>query len=162
MAGRLLIALVTLGALTWPHGLPPYWVNLSASMPRGVYRLDEARGLRAGDVVLFDLPKTLTALSMERPWLSPTAPLLKRVGAVTGSVMCRRGSKVTIDGRAVGAIQRRDRAGERLPGVRGCRSVGPNRFVALGLRKRASFDSRYFGSVSTGLIRGHARLLYRF
>ncbi len=104
--------------------------NGSDSMPRGFYRV-VSKSAKKGDIVLVRLSGAL---------------LIKRLSAEEGDVVCREGSRVTINGRVVAKALRYDGRGKALPVWQGCRVLKAHEVFVLGENKK-SFDSRYFGEV---------------
>ncbi len=126
-------------------------VNESASLPRGVYVLTPTGKPRREAVVAIAQPPSV------RPYLSGLGMpdkvlLIKRVAAVGGDRICRRGKHVSTPGRRVRAREA-DRRGVPLPRWEGCRRLGPDELFLLG-DSGASFDSRYFGAIRRDQVLG--------
>lgn len=125
--------------------------NLSASLPRGLYRRDRGAPLRRGVVVSFRPPPHAAALIAERAYLPADASLLKVVVALPGDRACIEGDSFTVNGEGFGPVVLHDSIGRALAPFRFCDVVPPeNAFVAT--RSRLSFDSRYFGPVPVALL----------
>lgn len=119
-------------------------VNESPSLPRGLYLRDPGAPIARGATVALPQPAAgrayLWALGMPSEVL-----LVKRVAAVDGDRVCRRGDAIELPGRRA-PVRSRDRRGVILPQWRGCRRLGPDELFVLG-DTPGSFDSRYFGPV---------------
>lgn len=138
---------VVVDKLGWaPRGLP--WGPL---LP--------ARGLRRGDVVVFRGPE------------EPGRDFIKRAVALPGETLEIRGKRLFVDGAAQEEpwVVHRDPAvlsGEDIPAsVRGRdelppRTLPPDAFFALGDNRDESRDSRAFGPVPVGHVRGRALFVY--
>ena len=64
---------------------PKYYINLSCSIPRGIYKVIPFDGqLKPGDIVIFDPPVQARPYVYGRAWLPKGWPLIKPVGAITG------------------------------------------------------------------------------
>jgi conjugative transfer signal peptidase TraF len=129
---------------------PPFVVNESGSVPRGLYRRT-SEPVATGRLVTLALPPNA------RSYLAPLgagsdARLLKRVAAVGGETVCSRDGRIDWDRGAV-AVLRRDRHGRPLPAWRGCRRLAPDELFVVG-DTPTSFDSRYFGPVRTNAVDG--------
>ncbi|MGH6652959.1 MAG: S26 family signal peptidase [Sphingopyxis sp.] len=126
--------------------------NASASAPIGLYRIDTDAAPQVGDLVAIDPPPELAGFLAARGYLPRGLPLLKRVAALPGALVCRSGTFVTIDGTGVARALARDRANRPLPVWTGCRSVGRGELFLLNTAPD-SLDGRYFGALpAAGLI----------
>ncbi len=143
-------------------------VNWTASEPRGVYRLrpiDASGDDLRGQLIAFCPP----------PWVSPSAfpfyargacpgggePMVKTIVGVPGDVVSLSSEGVTINGRRLPASAPRRLAGTgvALPRLRGTIKLAPGMFWMYGQGEDAraaseSFDSRYWGPVAIGEVRG--------
>ena len=156
-----------LAALAWAsfvHPLPRLTYNPSDSVEVGWYRIDPLdhrtssppRPLSVGSIVLVPLPAEAAALAAQRGYLPTRIPLLKRVGAVAPQEVCIADGKVHIDGVPSAAVLSADRWGRPLPSWQQCRRLEPGELFLLSVTNSASFDSRYFGPVSTSAVIGVA------
>lgn len=140
------------GAVAWLKPAPRLLWNASASAPVGLYRIDVGARPRLGDLVAIDPPPALAAYLSRRGYLPRGVPLLKRIAALPGALVCRSGDFVTIDGAGVARALARDGAGRPLPVWRGCRIVGAQELFLISAA-RGSLDGRYFGPIpASGLI----------
>jgi len=83
--------------------------NASVSLPMGLYGVQAADRLAAGNILLARAPTALVPLFAERGYLPAGVPLLKRIAALPGHVVCRNSLLITIDGIAAGQAHGRDR-----------------------------------------------------
>jgi type IV secretory pathway protease TraF len=135
--------LVCLGLIA--RASPPLaLVNESPSLPKGLYLRSLDQAPRPGGVVAVEPPafarRYLASLGMPA-----SVPLLKRVAAVGGERVCRRGAELSWAGRTAVALPH-DRRGASLPVWSGCRRLGADELLVIG-DTATSFDSRYFGPV---------------
>lgn len=149
-AWRALIFGVTmLSALATSASLVPtprlVW-SASASAPIGFYWRVAGAPSR-GDLVLARAPFWARKLAAERRYLPLNVPILKRVAAVAGDVVCASGDALFIDGRLVAHRLTSDRMGRPLPQWQGCETLGAGEFFLLMGDVPDSFDGRYFGPV---------------
>jgi conjugative transfer signal peptidase TraF len=141
MAGLALLTAAT------AHHLPPLLVwNGSASAPLGLYRA-QFGPIQHGDLVLSQLPADVQALVGARRYLPPHIPVLKRVAALPGDVVCRIGGHVFVGGRYVAHAKTNDNMHRRMPVWSGCQKLKSGE-VFLLLDRQNSFDGRYFGATS--------------
>jgi conjugative transfer signal peptidase TraF len=142
------------GALAFPQPTGPglfVW-NASPSIPVGLYRIADSHW-RKGDAVAIRPERHLSTVLGDAGVLKPGRLLLKRVAAVQGDAVCRRDANVTVNGQQAAIARETDAAGRRLPVWSGCLTLGDREVFLLG-DIDASFDSRYFGAVSSASIVG--------
>lgn len=129
--------------------------NASASVPVGLYAIDVGAKPARGDLVAIAPPAPLSAWLSKRGYLPRGAPLLKRVAATSGALVCRSGVFVTIDGAPAARARSADRMGRTLPLWLGCRRLGRGELFVLGLSPD-SLDGRYFGPLPASAVIGTA------
>jgi conjugative transfer signal peptidase TraF len=165
------LAACGLAALAWAsfvHPFPRLIYNPSDSVPVGWYRVDPLHHqpgspplpLSVGNIVLASLPPDAAALAARRGYLPAGVPLLKRVGAIAPQHVCVFDALVWIDSVPVAAVRPADRLGRPLPSWPQCRQLLPGELFLLSSTNPASFDSRYFGPVSTSAVIGVARPIW--
>jgi conjugative transfer signal peptidase TraF len=125
-------------------------------MPRGLYLVVPARRFAVGDIVLLDPPAAVAPMMLERRWIGAGMKLMKPVAALAGDEVCLRDGGVFVNGRQRGPVQRSDRAGRPLPRLALCRRLVGDEAFLLSVFTASSFDSRYFGPVSTSQLQGRA------
>jgi conjugative transfer signal peptidase TraF len=142
----------------------PFVVNLTDSMPRGLYWRHPVPPLRYGTIVLFPLPDPVWqqygALLRQWGWQRQQGPLLKPVGALPGDEVCVEGRTVTVNGTAVATQLVADSQGHPMPRLQGCLHMAPGTFLPLSTHSPRSFDGRYFGPVPSALIEATAQPLW--
>lgn len=166
VAGTLIITALGVVAIGFaPLARPVWWLTYNASLSarQGFYRLtplardagtSDMAGISSadlrGEALLAWPPPAAARLADERHYVPLGVPLLKSVSAAFRDRVCRFGPAVMINGRFAVIAQSADRAGRRLPVWQGCRRLGRDELFLLGASP-ASFDSRYFGTVSRQL-----------
>ena len=148
------IALI--GGSPGPRARPVIVWNASASATIGLYRVVSTKTIRVGDLVIARPPLELASLFAERGYLPAGVPLLKRIAAMAGSVICRQGLDVSIDGRVIVRALANDRIGRLLPVWSGCWPLSTGEVFLLMADVPASLDGRYFGATPTSSIIGKA------
>lgn len=140
--------------------------NHSASMPIGVWKVRAGPATRGDVVLVCPADNALFRSARDAKYLmhgtcpGGFAPLLKPVAAVAGDLV-----RVTADGASVNGkpventrLQRVDGAGRLLPRNQvGSHIVGAGEVWLLSSYNAYSFDSRYFGPLRSGEVRGIAR-----
>jgi type IV secretory pathway protease TraF len=131
---------LVLGVLVLAAVVSIRWVrlNLSPSVPLGVYRLERLTPpLQRGTLVVLSAPASI------RPWWRSLASLLKPVAAVAGDEVCGVQGELFVQGKWFGPIYT-EADGKPLPHLDGCQVV-PEGAVFLASTQPKSLDGRYFG-----------------
>lgn len=134
--------------------------NASDSVPSGWYRIDPDAVPRVGDLVLVRLPSKAAQLASQRGYLPIEIPMLKPVFAAPPQRACAIGSRLLVDGATAVAARAYDGRGRPMPQWRGCRPLVDDELLLLSPSHADSFDSRYFGPVSTHAVLGTAHRLF--
>lgn len=145
------LAVLGLGCPVIAQPLPRLVYNASASAPLGFYRSADGP-IRRGDFVLAHLPPPVARFAAARGYLPITVPIVKRVAALAGDVVCADSVAITINGHLVAKAIAQDGQGRALPSWRGCRTLATGDAFLLMEGVPASFDGRYFGPISTAAI----------
>ena len=143
-------------ACFWQACGPRLLLNLTASVPRGVYVLTPLTPLAPlthGMLVAFPPPASIAAVAVRRGYLAPQIPLLKPLAALPGETVCVHDHGVFIQGYFVAPIALADTRGRPLPRWRGCVTLGPAEVFPLSPAPR-SFDGRYSGPVAIASLLG--------
>ena len=156
----LLMAAGLIVALTRTLGL---WINATASMPEGIYRLTRLDGapLARGTVVAICPPPAVLAVALPRHYLEPGScpgqvePLLKHVAAVAGDRVDVSEHAISVNGTPLPDSGRfaRDCGGRPLPRIPpGRYTIAPHTVWVYAPVGR-SWDSRYYGALpDTGIL----------
>lgn len=156
-----LLALVILQMLSARVG-PRYYINLSHSVPLGLYRVVSPDRLETGELVVFELTQGARFLIYERHWLPNNWPLIKYIGAKEKDTYTIRNNMFLINDKYVGPVYERDSNGKALPYIGGCHRVERNAFLPVSTHINSSFDGRYFGTVPLSAIRGKLKPVWTF
>jgi conjugative transfer signal peptidase TraF len=136
-----------------PHRV---YFNPSASAPEGWYWLAGSRSFELDSFVVSSLPRPAAVLANDRNYIPQAIPVLKKVAAVPGDLVCESQGDVLINGRFVARASTRDGAGRELEPWKGCRTLASGEYFLLNSDNPQSFDSRYFGPVSESMLMGRA------
>jgi type IV secretory pathway protease TraF len=153
----LAMASCALAILSWKPVFDPLplmvW-NASDSVPEGIYWI-ENRLPEIKEIAILKPPEWVSVIAVQQGYLPKNAWLLKPVAASEGTV-CRFGKYIFLDGFVIAMALKQDKSGRSLPVWKGCKLLGGREVFVLS-KHRDSFDSRYFGPVSMGLIVGTAK-----
>ena len=133
--------------------------NVSASSPRGLYRVERNAKVRRGDIVIARFPERFSELAAKRNYLPQGVPLVKRVAAVAGDRVCASGQAISIDGRIAAKRRRFDALRRPLPTWQGCVDLRSRDLFLLG-EDPWSFDGRYFGVTHSSEVVGRGVLIW--
>lgn len=137
--------LVTLSPLAFHRPTLRLLWNVTPSAPTGLYRVDPIAPLHVGDWVAVAVPATARAMAVERHYIPPHVPLLKRIASGSGGQVCALSAHLFIAGEPVATRRRADAAGRALPWWEGCRTLRRDEIFLLNAGAPDSFDGRYFG-----------------
>lgn len=128
--------------------------NASASAPRGLYRVRSEIHPARGDLLLVNPSRTVAEFAARRGYLPMGVPLVKRIAALAGDIVCARNGVIFINGNRIAARLAFDHSGRPLPRWSGCRALGHDDVFLLMSNVRDSFDGRYFGPIHAAQIAG--------
>jgi conjugative transfer signal peptidase TraF len=149
-----LVAVLGIGLPMIVRPLPFLVYNGSASAPLGFYRLVPDASVARGDLVLARLPQLAARLAAGRGFLPLSVPVVKRVAALAGDLVCAESGMVTINDFAAVRVLWADGEGRHLPAWHGCRPLDSDEVFLLMAEIPASFDSRYFGPIPVTAVVG--------
>ena len=137
-----------------------YIINVTPSLPLGIYKLEKVKDLKKGDIVLFDISEKDKEMMFERGYIPyKKTKLLKTIGALENNKINIVDNILYIDEENYGKILDRDLENRKLPNIE--IKIDKGNFLAL-TKKNLSYDSRYFGQVSLEKIEKKAKLVYEF
>jgi conjugative transfer signal peptidase TraF len=140
-----------------------YYINLSPSLPYGLYKRSAPVNLKRGDIIIFIPPDHLKTFIYKRHWLPDGWPLMKQIGAMPGDTYCiNKDQQFLINGKFVGPVYKVDNQGLPLPKIEGCRTVETGTILPVATHVLNSFDGRYIGTIPLNIIKGKAVPLYNF
>jgi type IV secretory pathway protease TraF len=136
-----------LGISVFVRPMPRLVWNASASAPLGFYwiRSDQAaltRRFRARGAARGRAPACRRG-----GYLPAGVPVVKRVTALTGAVVCGDSGIVVINDRVAAQTLLMDRQGRPIPAWSGCRVLADSEVFLPMEGVRDSFDGRYFGPI---------------
>ncbi|TIM22434.1 MAG: S26 family signal peptidase [Mesorhizobium sp.] len=144
----------------WLGYAPAFIWNASASVPIGLYRLAPVERLDIGDYVVVTPPAQLATFLAGRGHLARGVPLIKRVLALAGATVCRRGATIIAFDHAYGEAREKDSLGRPLPSWQGCRRLAHGEIFLMNWDMPDSLDGRYFGPLPVATIVARALPLW--
>lgn len=168
MNPRILTLIVTVAAVALEiktmgaKPVPALVWNASESVPIGLYEVQPAGRLIVTELVVAFPPDPLAAFLAQRRYLPRGVPLIKRILALPGQTVCRKGLTVSVDGIDMGQARERDHLGRPLPIWQGCQIVAKGDVFLMNWDEPASLDSRYFGPIPAASIFGRAEPLWTY
>lgn len=141
---------------------PSPWLvwNVSASAPVGLYRVSSAGDLARGDLVIARVPMRWRTWAARRHYIPANVPLVKRVAALPGDLVCAAAQSLWVNGNLVARRRMVDGAGRAMPSWSGCVRLQSGEQLLL-LDSPGSFDGRYFGLSAKADLVGKAVLLWQ-
>jgi conjugative transfer signal peptidase TraF len=168
MSSRFLTLLTTICAASivittiGPKAPPRLVWNVSESVPIGLYRVQPARKLTVTDLVVAMPPEPLATFLAKGGYLPRGVPLIKRVLALPGQTICRKGLAIIVDGIEMGMAREHDSRRRPLPVWQDCRLVAHGEVFLMNWDEPSSLDGRYFGALVSSSIIGRAEPLWTF
>ena len=145
-------------------------INATASMPRGLWRVQAREPIPRGAIVTVCPPDQADIRAAAHRGYIPSGgcpggyePLVKPVAAVAGDLVAVTPQGIAVDGKSVAGTKplAEDEAGRPLhPIPPGAYRVAPGEVWLLSGHDPRSFDSRYFGPVPAANVTGVARPLW--
>jgi conjugative transfer signal peptidase TraF len=149
-------------AMMGPKPAPSLVWNASESVPVGLYRVLPAGKLTVTDLVVAMPPEPLATFLAEGDYLPRGVPLIKRVLALPGQTICRKGAAIVVDGIEMGMAREYDSRGRPLPVWQDCRAVADGEVFLMNWDEPGSLDGRYFGALAVSSIIGRAEPFWTF
>ncbi len=141
-------------------GCSIFRINLTASVPRGVYLRVLQRDITYGSYAVFRLSDPLADQLSIAPWYPKGGLFIKEVVGVGGDMIEPAHNGYRINNTELFPRFNHDRYGNILPQELESIYTVPQDSLILGSDHPYSFDSRYFGAISLSTLDGVYRLLW--
>ncbi len=138
---------------------PYIFYNKSESAPVGWYRLTPNAAIKRDVMVAAFAPKKARNMAATRDYLPAHVPLIKTVWAAAGDEVCSQNGRVTAPNRPDIYAEAQDGLGRIMPGWTGCIILSDRQVFLVSTDVQNSWDSRYFGPVSTDNILGAVKFI---
>jgi len=141
-----------------------YHVTYSAtsSMPKGFYLIVPTKKISRNDIVEFIMPPNVIKFAKEKRWIPQSGLIIKYVFGIPQDHICIRNHSIWINNKKVARIYKFYEKNKLLPQAKICGKLNKNQYVLLSKVSERSFDSRYFGVVSSQEILGRAIPIFIF
>ncbi|MBL4801576.1 MAG: S26 family signal peptidase, partial [Emcibacter sp.] len=113
--------------------------NPSQSAPVGFYIIEQKSIPGVGDYILIGLPNAVKEMAIERRYVGPNIPLLKKIFATSGDHICSKDGQVYVNDQPVIKIKTHDPSGRILPIWNGCGVLKQGEYFLLNLHSDYSF-----------------------
>ena len=135
-----------------------YRLNVTSSLPVGIYKIDKIDEVKKGDKLTFKIPNDVKQYMLDRNYINKSViSFLKRVGALEGDNI-EVGNNLVINGEIIKPILKKDTLGRDLPVKYGKYKLKSGEFFMLGDTLN-SFDSCYIGIVKEEQLEKKAKLI---
>ena len=119
--------------------------NASASVPVGLYAVQDVDRFRVGDLLVAAPPLEIEEFLANGRYVPAGVPLIKQVTALPDQTICRIGNTITVDLRVVGQARKLDNKDRPLPYWQGCLTLASQQIFLMNTAVPDSLDGRYFG-----------------
>ena len=136
--------------------------SATASMPRGFYLIIPTKKIARHDIVEFIPPSNVRDLIKEQHWTPDSGLIIKYVFAIPKDHVCIKNQIVWVNGKKVSHVYKSYAKNKPLPQARICNKLKENQYLLLSTKSDRSFDSRYFGVVSSQEILGRAVPIFTY
>ena len=142
-----------------------YRINITPSIPRGIYKVEETKKFKTNDLVMVCLPNKVAKYANARGYIfkgscdNGYSPLIKEIIAVPNDFVKMNKNGVTVNGKFYNLKQQLlDSHGRFLePKTINQKIQG---YLLIGYNSPNSWDSRYFGTVQSKDIQGVMHAIY--
>ena len=142
------VGLCTISYLMFQGLSASLYLNLTKSLPVGIYVRVPKFELSRGDYIVYEPSEEIQNLIRENGWGDGKEKFLKKVAGVSGDEyeVDEKHRIFLINGKYAGQVFRTDSAGNELPQLVGKNKVGTDEVLPCGTNLR-SFDGRYTGAI---------------
>ncbi len=157
---KLIPFICIIGIIMFLDGFSILRINLTASVPPGVYLRIPQKDISYGSYAVFRLPNTLASQLRVAPWYPKGEFFIKEVIGIEGDTIEPAHNGYRVNGIELFPRFNQDRYGNTLPQALERVYTVPPESLILGSEHPYSFDSRYFGVVYLSELDGVYRLLW--
>ena len=121
------------------------YVNLTDSVPRGVYVRVPKNKIMRGDYIVYEPTEKIQKIMVANGWSNGKEKFLKIVVGISGDKY-EIGENFIVNGKNLGEVLAKDSEGHELPNIYGKYKVGAGEILPAGTNVK-SFDGRYTGTI---------------
>ena len=130
-----------------------YILQITSSLPKGIYRIYSKEQISLGDIVIFDVPEKIRHMAYDWIPKNPNFKFMKHVMAKNGDLVSVSPAGVYINKKYIASVSKLDSKKRPLPLINKKFHLKKDEFFVLS-RYEKSFDSRYFGPIKKKSIKG--------
>lgn len=134
---------------------------VTPSVPRGFYLIFPQKRYLHGELVEFSPPPQALNLAKSKQWIPQSGSIIKYVFALAGDHVCIREHLIWVNGKKIGKVYQAAWQ-QQLPPAKVCRVLIEGQYLLLSNKNERSFDSRYFGIISSKQILGRAIPIFTY
>lgn len=121
------------------------YLNLTDSVPRGVYMRVPKNKIMRGDYIIYEPTEKIQKIMVANGWSKGKEKFLKIVVGIRGDKY-EIGENFIVNGKNIGRVFAKDSAGHELPKIYGKYKVEEGEILPAGTNVK-SFDGRYTGTI---------------
>ena len=146
---RKILTLAIFGATFYAIlGSEIFFVNVTASLPVGLYLRTPDRNFQRGDYIIYEPAPPVKNILEENGWETDAKFFMKTVGGIGGdSYSITETGEFFIGNKRIGKTFSKDGRGKKLPQLRGRFEISKGYVLPIGTNEK-SFDGRYTGVIA--------------
>ncbi|MGL4946354.1 MAG: S26 family signal peptidase [Cetobacterium sp.] len=143
-----------------------YIINVTKSLPRGVYKILHSKEFKKNDIVVFEIPEKAKKYLFDRKYVpSIVTSMMKAVASekIDDVIEINNDNELIINNKNWGKVYKYDSYGRKLPEIDIEKmKVQKGEILLLSDYSDRSFDGRYFGVVPISSIKYKVELFLKF
>ena len=153
--------LLIMGFFLFDFAKENFRINVSESIPTGIYRVYPIDTIKKGDCIVFETDKNTREFMLKRGYIKENSKaFIKKVAGMEGDII-EIGEYLKINGRTIKKIHTKDSMGNPLPLKTRKYILKKDEFFMFGDHER-SFDSSYMGIIKREQMLKKAKLEIKF
>lgn len=154
-------AILIVGFFLFDLAKENFRINVSESIPTGIYRVYPIDTIKKGDCIVFETDKNTREFMLKRGYIQKSSKaFIKKVAGMEGDII-EIDEYLKINGKTIKKIHTKDSMGNPLPLKTGKYTLKKDEFFMFGDHER-SFDSSYMGIIKREQMLKKAKLIQEF